>query len=548
MRRALVGLVLLTCAAQTAAAQRFAWRPDDRVLLGALGELGAIAVSPWHVYGAGPTGVVVYDLLREAWAPPLPLTQGMPLSEQPTALAFDPLSDALVLGTANGTLYTYTLGFDRWDRVAGVTAGPVLFLAATGDGVYIAGRDGWQRLDRGGFIADRIPESAVPADIRARAADRIGGRGRDPWLDAARATLGLDPALRRWPITDMAAGERPGETWLATAGGGLIRYDSRRMRADWLPIGVPGRGVSAIAIDGQNVWLGGDARGRRNGVARTSASLDRWDVFLDDDGAPRGLVRELLPVGGTLWAAADGGLYRLDAAAAAGPGAPRRGVWRRVTAADGLPGDRVTSVAAADDGVWVATTAGLAFVDRAGDAAPFTIAPGSSFGRIVMVGDTLWAAAQNGLWVVPHARQPTIRPGGLVNVPEARPPAAFQAPGSADHPALRGGVLDAASDGARIAALTQLGVFVRDGGSWTGPHRVAEEAGLGRPARVRIDGTTLWVAGERGAAALDLATGTLDRYLVPGDVPAGPVVDVVPDGEHVWLATPLGALRLRLQR
>ena len=240
--RALRVAAALLLLASPATAQRFSWQPGDRVLVGALGELGAIAVSTRHVFAAGPAGVVVYDLIRDAWAPPLPYTDGLPLGEQPTALAYDRLQDALWLGTASGTLHSYVLAFERWERIGVVTAGPVLHLDATADGVYIAARDGWQRLHPGSFIADRIQEVDVPSAVRQRAQDALGGR--DPALAAARGTLGLDPSLRRWPITALAPGEHPGDVWLTTGGGGLIRYDTRRMDAQWLPIGLPTRGAA----------------------------------------------------------------------------------------------------------------------------------------------------------------------------------------------------------------------------------------------------------------------------------------------------------------
>ena len=98
-----------------------------------------------------------------------------------------------------------------------------------------------------------------------------------------------------------------------------------------------------------------------------------------------------------------------------------------------------------------------------------------------------------------------------------------------------------------IVALADGAIFRYDGARWSGPDRGAEQAGIGRPIRVRVDGARIWVAGERGAAVLDPATGAWTRYLVPADIPAGPVVDVAPAGGHVWLATPLGALRIRVR-
>jgi ligand-binding sensor domain-containing protein len=318
------------------------------------------------------------------------------------------------------------------------------------------------------------------------------------------------------------------------------------MDARWLPIGLPTRGAAAIAIAGDDVWIGGDAAGRGGGIARTSKDLTRWAVFRSDDGAPTGLVREIATGAGLVWVAAADGLYRLEAAAVDN-GQPERAAWRRITAADGLPTDRVAGIAAVAGGLWAATTQGLAFVTADGAVAPFTIAPGLTIARAVAMGDTLWVASAEGVLVVPNAGHPTILPGELVNVPQARPPAAFAAPGTDGHPLLRGPIVDIAAGDAGIVALAGGALFRYDGARWIGPDRGAGQAGIGRPIRVRADGRRIWVAGERGAAVLDIATGGWTSYLVPADVPAGPVVDVASDGEHVWLATPLGALRLRIR-
>lgn len=544
MTRALRIAAVTLLLASPVDAQRFSWQPGDRVLVGMLGDLRAIAASPRNVYAAGPAGVAVYDLIRDAWAAPLPFTNDMPLGEEPSALAYDRTQDALWLGTANGALYTYALAFGRWERTGAIGAGPVLYLDAAPDALYIAMRDGWQRLPLGAFIADRIPEADVPSDVRQRARDALGGR--DAALGAVRGTIGLDASLRRWPVTALTHGETPGEYWLATAGGGLIRYDARRMDARWLPIGLPTQGATAITIANGDVWIGGDARGPGGGIARTSTDFTHWTVLRSDEGAPGGLVREIVPSGGLVWVAAADGLYRLEVGAIQ-PGASARAAWRRITAADGLPTDRVAGVAAVSAGVWAATTEGLAFVGADGAVAPFTIAPGHTIVRAVAVGDTLWVASEEGVLIVPSADDPTIRPGDLVNVPQARPPAAFAAPGTQQHPLLRGRIADIAAGDGGIVALAGDALFRYDGARWIGPDRGAEQAGIGRAFRVRTDGGRIWIAGERGAAVLDTATGAWTSYLVPADIPAGPVADVVADGEHVWLATPLGVLRLRIR-
>jgi ligand-binding sensor domain-containing protein len=516
-----------------AAAQQRAWQPGDRVLIGDLGDLRAVAVAPRHVYAAGPAGIVVYDLTRDRWAPPLPYTEGMPLGEQPTALAYDRLSDALWLGTAAGVLYTYTLGFDRWERLGAIAGGSIAFLAASPDAVYGAGADGWFRLPRGAFIAEPIPGTDVPPDVRAQAGAQTGARD-DPWLAAARGTLGLDPRLRRWPLTDAAAGETPGEYWIATGGGGLVRYDSRSATAEWLPIGLPAGGVGAVSSNGQRVWFGGTGRGR-GGVAAASTDLTRWWRFPAGEGAPGSHVVDVVVREGDVWFAAEDGLYRLDTRTLERD-ATTAHAWHRTTSADGLPDDRVTSIAATVDGAWVTTMRGLAFVDDAG--AVTAVAPGQahSMARAVLANDSLWVATEIGLLLLTDAAA-AVRAGTQTTRLRA-------SPGAEAQPALRGPVLDVAVADDAVHALTPDGLFRFESGVWQGPERAAL-ARIGRPHRLASDGEGLWITGERGVAHLAAGQGVVIDYLVPADIPAGPVLDVRPAGEHIWIATPAGALRLR---
>ncbi|MGH7506520.1 MAG: hypothetical protein ACRELX_12745, partial [Longimicrobiales bacterium] len=207
-------------------------------------------------------------------------------------------------------------------------------------------------------------------------------------------------------------------------------------------------------------------------------------------------------------------------------------------AADGLPDDRVTSIAAADDGVWVTTTRGVAFVHPDGAVAPFTLAPGRQIGRAVLARDTLWVATEAGLFFVANAGS---SPPGAGPDPVLRP-----APGTEAQPALRGPVPDVAVAAGVVYALTAAGLYRRGESGWSGPERAAL-ARIGRPLRLAASGDTVWVAGEQGVAALDAATGATTDYVVPADIPAGPVLDVAPAGDVVWLGTPAGALRLRLR-
>jgi hypothetical protein len=80
-----------------------------------------------------------------------------------------------------------------------------------------------------------------------------------------------------------------------------------------------------------------------------------------------------------------------------------------------------------------------------------------------------------------------------------------------------------------------------DGNGW------GEPVPLGARGRVRAlaaDQSGIWLAHDGGASHWDPTGREWWHYLVPQDVPLGPVLDVLPAGDHLWLATPVGAVRL----
>jgi len=508
------------------------WRPEERVLVSAFHELGAVATDLRRVYAASPAGLEIYDFVARRWEPPSTAEDGYPAGETPTALAYDRFLDALWMGTASGNLYRFRPRSGEWDRVGAVAGGPVLRLVVPRDpregDVFLATPAGWARLRRGSLFAEAVPEGGLPAEVRAAgtgpAADRLGRE--DPFFDALRGTLTLDDRLRRWPIADVAPADRPGRFWIATQGGNLLLYDGRRSAGEWLHFGLLSRGAAALATDGAGVWFGGDGRGPRRGVAYADTGLQRWAVHeAESDGAPAGYVWDILPLRDAVWFAASDGLYRYD------PRGRGRAAWRRLTEADGLPASEALSLAPGQGGVWVGTRRGLAWVGDDGTARRAAGAPARRIHRLAARGDTLWIASDAGLWVLADGADPAAR-------------AAAPAPGSEAQPALRARVVDVRPAADAIYALAQDALYRLAAGAWSGPIREPGGGALGRLTALAAADGELWVAGDGGAARWDRATGLWTVFRVGGDIPEGPVRAVLPAGGHVWLATPAGALRL----
>jgi len=519
MRRAtrlfLPTTVALACAAGQLGAQRGAWRPDDRVLITDFSRIGALATDQRRVFAATPDGIAVFDASAERWLDPITAEDGYPLAADPTALAYDPVSDELWLATVDGRVLSYSPFFGRWRDEGLANAPPVFDIVAgnvPGGGVLLRESRGWTVLERGALRArpigggTRLPPIAVEPDPL-----------EDPRVRARGRTVTVDEAGRAWPVSDAVTLIGSSDIWIGSYGGYLFRYSDFDFDTRHYVYGVPGRGVGALRVTSDAVWFGGDGRGRRRGVARADHHLEGWLQWESRvHGAPGGRVHDMAQAAGRLWVAAEDGLYTLES------GGTR---WERLGTREGLPDDAVLALAPADGGVWVGTARGAAFVDLE-LAVGGRGADGTRVAGVAIAGPDLWLATDRGVLYVSGGA------GGDIDAVPGRP-GDLRVGGRARSVAvLDGAVYAAFDDGVRRVDRAPAGPTLPLGRG-------------GRDARLRAAGGRLWLAAADGVRGWDPATGDLIRYDVGSDIPSGPAYDVDVGAGGVWVATPLGALLLR---
>lgn len=511
-----------------AAQSGISWRPEERVVISAFNEVGAVAADLLHVYGGTPNGLIVYDHGSNRWLPPITSDDGFPTGELPTALAVDPFSDGLWVGMRSGALYRWSRLGSRWESYGIVSVEPILRLLPGADmmrdDLFVRTRSGWTRLRRGsGF-----PEPATPQEIAAASRADAGARAeRDPVFQSLRATIARDADLRLWPVASVAPGLMSSRLWLGTLGGGLFRFDATRGAAEPVPFGLLSQGVGALALDADAIWFGGDGRGPRRGVTRGSVDLQRWQQYdAESAGAPAGRVKAVLPTTDAAWFGSSDGLFRFDRAS---------GRWQRATERDGLPHPDVRALVRLPSGeLWIGTRAGPARI-LSGGTVVSTIAHGSAISDFALRGSSLWIASDAGLW--------SVDVDSLTS--ETQPRLSRSADVEAI-PALRGRVTALAASGDVLWAATEAEVYRHAGGVWAGPFRGT--AAIGRIHSMAGAGDRLWVAGENGvaqwnhAASPDAAHWSL--HLAGQDLPLAPVTDILPLRDALWVATGAGAVRL----
>ena len=508
---------------------------EDRVAVGDYGTVLGVAASPRMVFVASETGIAVRDILADRWLRPLTEGEGYPAGRI-TGIAGDPEQDAVWI-TALGEVLYYRPAIDGLVRtmIAGRIERIFFDRSDPGAGAYVGYGDQWSRVSAAGFASPVMYDQLPPAGQRLFPATLETLRDEMPALQSFAGLLTRDDALRSWPMTSAGRIAGRSEVWLGTAGGGAFLADPLFNRARSVPYGLFERGASSLAVASDGVWagsLGMDFRGT-GGVVAASSDLQEWAWLRGPaDGSMAGLrIHDIMVRGGLVWAATDRGVAvrKINPAAGARPAE-----WEWVLDRDA---GRAFALASAPLGTWVGTD--RAVILLASPDTPVRDFPGSNgvaglatapVRALLATGDTLWIGTETGL-----RRARTVNGAHRFFDFTNSLPAWLQRPI----------VALARSDSIIVVATPERVALIdirRDAVSL-----LPGDPDLGRFGRlfsVAVDGRTIWVGGDRGAAVIDRATGLVRSLSQPG-VLADAVLDIALQPEFAWLATPGGLVRIR---
>ncbi|MBI2838086.1 MAG: hypothetical protein HYX75_07220 [Acidobacteria bacterium] len=175
------------------------------------------------------------------------------------------------------------------------------------------------------------------------------------------------PALRSNSILALC-GDRHGDLWIGTDGGGLVKYRDGRFEAITKESGLSSNKVRAIHEDSAgNLWVG-TIGGGLNLVKGREVT-----VYTLDDGLAGNVVHALASDShGDLWIATKSGLSRL-----------RNGKFSNYRTAEGLPGTDVRSVYVDRQSVvWVGMFSGGVFRFESGQFAPYVPKPVTPYNSV----------------------------------------------------------------------------------------------------------------------------------------------------------------------
>jgi ligand-binding sensor domain-containing protein len=209
----------------------------------------------------------------------------------------------------------------------------------TGGGMWVGSMQGASFFDGESWTTFSTADGLAGNTVQAIAADSTGrtwfgtDRGLSVWNGEVFFNIARDRGL---PSDDISALAADGDAmWIGTSGGGLYRFENSQLQIlNRENVGLPSDVITALAREGDgSLWIGTD-----QGLAR----LEDGALAL---AAPVGAaaITSLTVTPTAVWAGTAGdGAWYFDGSN-----------WSRLTGADGLPAEYVTSLLAAGDGVWI---------------------------------------------------------------------------------------------------------------------------------------------------------------------------------------------------
>jgi ligand-binding sensor domain-containing protein len=518
MRRPVAVLAALFLASPAAAQSSTRdWRPEDRTVIGDFSRVNAIATSAERVFIVSPTAVLIWNPQFQRWEGTFDPPDRTLLARVFTGLT-DPIDNSLWLARPDGWVH-YQPDIQLWDQ--GLVPEGIVAIAFDQDdpaaGLYLRTRRGWQLLPRGGAIPipGRSPSRPVSAPTVEQAIRS------NPALQANAAAILTDNRLRNVRYTAAARAFDNRGWYLGTSGIGALYLADGAALPERLTFGLPSADVGAVFSWPGGIWAA------TNRTPVTDAGFTFVDPRLEEFqtipgpsalGTPFNQVRDLVGQGKALWAATDLGVARV---------VPDDGRIQLVDQGRGLPDSRVYSVVSRAGRITAATARGVVRISDSMTVERVAPAYGDAAYAVFPAGDSVWVGTPAGLLLALPGRADLVRPGTLAS------------------PSLQGVVVDLASLGDTLVALTRDQFLWQDPGTrrWTlGPNLSVL---LGRLRRLVADGPGFWVAGERAVGYARLNTAPL-RPLREGDLP-GVVSDLAVDGDYLWVATNRGLVRFRLE-
>ncbi len=470
MKHTSIGLILcLLLPLSLPAYDREAWTSYPN-----MNDVTALAEGDHHIYVATTRGIRRYDRFTNRWLSPITTLDGLP-DNHVRRLAYDP------------------------------NTGDLWFDTPSGSGAWLS------RLETVSIAAPhtaprRRPPAAIPPVFLPFEYDLEGSWIRGPW--------------RRYAITDVMI-DSWRILWIGTRGLGVGRADLRDEQLEFLRFGPMEENITAMALDGDRIWFGGEDtyRGPVRGITRYHPPTGTWKYFESDQivGLDDVRISTILPDSANVWFGTWGGLVRYTR---------KWGQWLTYHLSRRHPGP-VTALARDGNRLWIGSGTGLSVLDLKADTLR-TVEGSERFAiRTLEVGpEFIWAGTHLGLYRCAR-RDVTWKPVRSLEGHTKSPISALF---------VRQGEIWAAAE-----APPALLYRSKSGNTWE-RFPLSEVRGS-RKVAIAADTSRVWVATDQGAFRLDIARKLWKHYTRFDGLIHDRVHTVLLDGDYVWFGTAEGASR-----
>jgi len=493
------------------------WRPDERVVITDFSRVNALAAGEDALFVATDGGLGTYDLRFHRWEMPVTRIDGYPYEQVIAALA-DPVDRSVWLGTAQAVVH-YQPDLEQFERVS--APGAVTTLMFDRDDpfgqIYVGGPFGWRVLRRGGILLETTP-GPPPPGRRVSTVTVEEALRRMPYAEARSAFTLTDERMRQYRYTAAAFQPITGNGFFGTDGHGVVEIDAGTTETAWLPFGLLDASAGAVLSVPEGVWVGSGTGAGRVGLTFVSQALDdyRYDEGPRATGFRFRAIRDLAARDHAIWAATDRGVVRIE---------PGRGS-EVVFDGFGRGMAETYALAQASSGVWVGTSAGLAFISDSGEVRQVDTRVVDPIYALVATQDTVWVGGALGLGV-------SWAGSAEIGVTED----------VASTFALRDPIIALTLSADTLVAATPERIAWRaPGDSWVVERVLTGD--LGRITSLAPERGGVWIGGATGVAFYYFAGRAFRVFNRAGDVPEA-VNDLAVDREYLWAATEQGLVRFR---
>lgn len=459
--------------------------PEDWVTYAQSRFVTSIAMGWSDMYFGTTHGIIRYNSLEDKWRDPMTASDGLP-SDEIWKLAVNKDNDVVYAQTPLG-VYSYDPTFQEWTSEFDFPD-------------TLAGKNALNQLNFESYHFDL-------------------GYHFSYFSDNAYLT---DPVLRDFQVTTAFA-DRWDHLWVATYGDGIADIDLASNFVTLIPFGPYDESINTIYMDSNNVWFGS-----KTGIASDNAITlwnrkdDTWKYFEGkyNDWIVSDEVNDIAGDEKAVYFGTDFGLVKYY---------KKSGNFRSYTKGLGLRSNSVYSVFVEDSLVFVG---GLGTVDillaPRDSIFPFN-APTEQSGKILTMahlGSNFWIGTEYGL----HRLNTESLKWTRFNIPSGYL-------GGSVWQILQGAngeLWFAGSDGVihLDSNLTEIESFLtRTDLADRMPHRIA------------LTGNILWIGTDNGVMKYDRVEKRWKIYTTSDGLIDNYVNDMIPEGDHIWFATPQGATR-----